>query len=193
MRTSKMMFVCVCVIALTQIGWGQQANKQGAAPGIPGYLDPTTGTFTTKVQPGEVAEASSVPVEAWYGDFYIHLDLEMTTPVPSDGNVTCSSTAFQGYLDRGGGYSENATAVAKHTGSTWTCQMSIPYLWYLQSGTKDWVEIHYSACINGVQTLGSTATVVQLRCSSWGPFAAQVGPPLPPNGSKPTYTFNVRL
>jgi hypothetical protein len=54
MRALKVMFVCMCLVGITQLVWNQDhgvdAGRGTRGRVILGYLDPRTGTFTTKAQ-----------------------------------------------------------------------------------------------------------------------------------------------
>src|SRR5208283_2321768 len=63
MQISKMVFVCFLSIVLCTVGWTQAQPTQGAlgkqAHGIAGYLDPQTGTFTTRAQTAAVPNVAT--------------------------------------------------------------------------------------------------------------------------------------
>jgi hypothetical protein len=176
MKMSKTILVSIFVAMLALLVWSQQTNRQGTRQGIP-----TTQVQTPKADP-------VAPVE-YYGTFNIDLTLTLTTSVPSNGNVTCSSTVGLAAPDPNGTYTETATAVATHqTGGTWVCNMSIPYAWFL--GTLPKYNMNFSAYINGPGMLGSTQGVV-IRSTFWGSYYALAN--VPPPGTITNLSFVGRL
>jgi len=189
MKISKTIFVAVCLVVLSQLVWSQQAVRRDAARGIPGYLDPKTGTFTTKAQP-QAEEANPSSSAYYYGTFKINLTATLTTAVPSGGAVTCSSDVDE-YGDPDGSYSEKAAAVATHvSGAKWTCDMVIPYIWWLGGAATDALAVSYSMGIYEAFTVGSTSTIVTVRQSSFD-APAIVG--VPAAGTTTTLSYGVDL
>jgi len=165
MKMSKTMCVCVCLVGLTQLVWSQQLDRQNAR-GIPGYLDPKTGTFTTRVQTPEAEKAKPLSASWYWGTFNINIAATLTTPVPSGAIVTCSATVDE-IDDTNGSYYEQASAVATAGGSK--CDMSIPYAWDLSNASTDQVIVSYTIAIDESITVGTTTTIVKIRQTEYNP------------------------
>jgi len=167
MKLPITIFVCVCLVGLTQLVWSQQLDRPNAH-GVPGYLDPKTGTFTTKVQTPEADKANPLSASFYFGTYKLDIAATLYTPVPSGGIVTCSGTVDE-YGDPSGAYNEEASAIATGSGSSWKCDMTIPYAWLLSSPSTDNVDVSYSIEIAESITVGTTSTIVTIRRSEFSP------------------------
>jgi len=165
MRISKLIFVCACLVGLTQLGWTQNqhlgANKQ--SHGIAGYLDPRTGTFTTKAQSSGVTPDASEELPPTLTNilarFVFTFNIEFNDQ-PGGATTVCAvdlSTSDSSGLF----YDETATAIATNNGTA--CKVSILFYWSLANPTEDQVFVEYH--INSFQsiTVGGTASVQDFR------------------------------
>jgi hypothetical protein len=171
MRMLKMIFVLVCVVGLTQLIWSQNGSSASErterdthARGIPGYLDPRTGTFTTKAQsvPGNQEGALDPTLTNYYGTYVITLTITISSNISTSDVIVC--TASLSTDDPGGGlFSEDAAAVASRSGNTATCKVVIPYSWFLTTPGTDLVSIDYGADSFHLFTVGSVNQVNTIR------------------------------
>jgi len=165
---SKIILVCVCLVGLTQLVWSQNSNLSavpgGRAHGVPGYLDPQTGTFTTKVQAAQSSETPAVTYVERSGTWEIELTITLTTKPASGDIVTCSAEADV-YDPNSIYWQENGGTVASVSGGTATCTVSLPYLWWLTSPipTDELVGIYYEVDLLHVITVGTTSEIVSTR------------------------------
>ena len=166
MRMSKAIFVCVCLVGLTQLVWSQ--NKDLGAfqeKGIPGYLNPRTGTFTTRTQrsavtPGVTPDFSGTPIF-----FREQANITITNyDQPSNVLVVCHAD-IDSFSDANSGWFDSADVVATASGNTYTCNVPILTLWTLQTPTTDRLQLCVSVDIIQVFTLGSVSSPQSTRSS----------------------------
>jgi len=160
MRISKLIFVCVCLVGLTQLVWSQNERVVGGpakhSHGIAGYLDPRTGTFTTKAQGAGAADASDeLPptltniLARFVFTFAIEYN-DQPTSATTACTVDISTSDSSGLF-----YDESATALATNGGKA--CTVTILFLWSLASPTADQVFAEYHVESFQAVTVGGTS------------------------------------
>jgi hypothetical protein len=165
MRMSKAIFVCVCLVGLTQLVWSQ--NKDIGAfqqKGIPGYLNPRTGTFTTRTQGSAVTPGGDgqFPGTAIFFREQANITIQ-NFDQPTNALAVChvdisSSTEF--------GWFDSADVSATSTANGWTCNVPVLTLWTLVTPNTDKLTLCVSVDILQVFTLGSVSQAVSARTSS---------------------------
>jgi len=160
MRISKLVFVCVCLIGLTQIGWSQNQPLSKQTRGIPGFLDPRSGTFTTRAQS---AGTNSEGAEPALTTILARLIFNFTILNDQPANATTSCTVTLSTLDDSSGlfYDESATAIATENGTA--CKVTILFSWALASPTTDTISVDYHIASYQAITVGGTSTPEALR------------------------------
>jgi hypothetical protein len=188
MRISKLIFVCVCLVGLTQLVWSQNQHLTGGlgrqAHGIPGYLDPRTGTFTTRAQSAGVPPDASEELVPTLTSIYARYVFTFSFKNDQPTSATTSCTVDISTSDSSGlFYDESASALAASNRTS--CTVTILFLWYLASPTTDQVFVQYHIASFQSVTVGGTATVQDFRAAdhSIAPLA------VPANGQ----TINVPL
>jgi hypothetical protein len=142
MKVVKLIVVCLfCLVAIAPPAWSQnqpikqdQPSKQ--EQGVPGFLDPKTGTFTTK--------ARSSASQAAVGTTTILARLIFNFTILNDqpgGNTTVCSVSISP-TDAAGFYSEEASSTA--TGGGTACSVTLLFSWDLATPSSDMVNITYS-------------------------------------------------
>jgi len=165
MRTSKLIFVCVCLVGLAQLGWSESqhlgASKQ--SHGIPGYLDPRTGTFTTKVQSSVVtSDESEEPTTLTTITARLIFNINIVyNDQPSNAITACSVTINEFGDSSGLFYEEEATAIATSNGTA--CKVTILFSWPLANPTQDQISVEYHIDSFQSVTVGGTAVVEPFR------------------------------
>jgi hypothetical protein len=161
MRISKLIFVCMCLVGITQLVWSQNqhvgAGRQGH--GIPGYLDPRTGTFTTRAQPSETGEETPPTFTTILARLVFNFTIAHNDQ-PTNATTSCTvslSTADSSGLD----YNESATAIATNNGTA--CTVTVLFSWTLASPTEDQVFVDYHIASFQSITVGTTASVQEFR------------------------------
>jgi hypothetical protein len=194
MKTMKGIVVLACVLGLTQLVWSQNANSAAErdtnAHRIPGYLDPRTGTFTTKAHsaPANQEGVQDPALTNYYGTYVITLTITISSNIPTSDVIACNGST--GIDDEGGGdFNDEAAAVATRNGSTATCKIVIPYSWFLTNPGTDSVSIDYGVEAFQTFTVGSANQVSTIRSTSRfvGSF------PVQPIGSIIPLAYPVRL
>jgi hypothetical protein len=161
MRISKLIFVCMCLVGITQLVWSQNQHTDAGrqAHGIPGYLDPRTGTFTTRAQPSESAEETPPTLTTILARLIFNF-----TIVPNDQptTATTSCTVSLSTTDSSGlTYVESATGIATNGGTA--CKVTVLFSWALASPTQDQVFIDYHIASFQSIAVGGTASVQEFR------------------------------
>jgi len=191
MRIGKLLLVCVCLVGLTQLVWSQDSSVLKAGErGIPGFLNPKTGTFTAKVQRPE-ATAPAVTSTVYYGTYQVYIHLTVSSDIPSNAVITCSAHLYvsdYGSNPPNGSYDEDGgVVVANRSGTTASCLVPIDYSWSLSNGSTDTFTVSYDIYALVNVPVGSTNNVVSARHSgfTWG-----TTPKIPTSASTTTATFD---
>ena len=124
MKIAKLPAV-IAVLAGSFFPFGSQAED--ISNSIPGYLNPSTGVFTTR--PALTPAASSVVAKATINiTFTVILD----STIPLSQTVTCSASlsSFDNSFINSASAENN---VVKSSASAGTCTISIPYVWEILS------------------------------------------------------------
>ena len=169
---SKIIFTCVCLVALTQLGWSQNGN-QGTLFG---------GRSSAKVQ--SATASPDITTTEVFGIWNVALTLVVTTTPASGDIVACSAT-----LDVEG-YEEKGVAIASISGTSGSCTVVIPYQWYLVAPTTDQVSISYKVDIFHAYTIGGTTLVEQSR-ETFDVIPTTV--PVPPDFAHTTTSATARI
>jgi hypothetical protein len=137
MKLTQAFLVCLCVLGATDLAWSQV--KEPAGRPIPGYLDPATGKFTTRIahaataQPDPAAGVSSTSV-FFREDFQIYI-----ANYDQKGTSAICSVDMTSYDDAGGTYDEVSSVFATAVGSGFSCDVPVLTLWTLQTPTTDMI------------------------------------------------------
>jgi hypothetical protein len=165
MKMLRVIFVSVCLVGLTQLLWSQNASVDMArhtqSHGVPGYLDPRTGIFTTRAQaaPAEGAQeptVTAVPFEVKVDGVW-HL-----STIPKAGDIV-SCQASLSVFDAANSYFENAASIATISGANATCNVLLPVEWTLATPNTDTFSVSYRISIVRAIAVGSTTNVVDIR------------------------------
>jgi len=153
MRMSKVVLVCICLVGSTQLvrsqdkGIGAFQDK-----GIPGFLNPHTGTFTTRApgsNGGQISSLTGTPIL-----FREQFNITITNyDQPSNSLVVCD--AHISTSDANSGFYDSATVTATSSGNTWTCDVPVLTYWTLQTPGSDTVTACVDVSILQLFTLGS--------------------------------------
>lgn len=142
--TTRSLALGSLLIAVALPVLGQQSQRR---TGIPGYLDPLTGGFhPSRTIPDPDAAAK---LTTYTGTLEFQFVIKVASVVPSGHEILCSATADLVDISTtpGGGENvidEEASVVAKQTGTSATCTVLIPYSWSLINGPLDTVGLSYS-------------------------------------------------
>jgi hypothetical protein len=189
MRISKLIFVCVCLIGLTQIGWSQNQHLSKQSRGIPGYLDPRSGTFTTRAQ-SSGTNSEGAELNPALTTILARLIFNFTILNDQPANAVTSCTVALSTLDDSSGlfYDESATSIATKSGTA--CTVTILFSWALASPTTDTISVDYHISSFQAITVGGTSTPEALRTADHS--IANI--PVPMNGqtiTEPTISTTI--
>jgi hypothetical protein len=139
------------------------AQADQSVTGIPGYLDPATGTFTARpaLEPG----ASGLTRK---GKIVVTTTIEIDSSIPKDQPISCSVTlnSFDSLFTNYATGTDNAV----RSGSTATCTMTINYIWQVASAsTTMTVSVMVSTNVSGAEIVYHSGS------SSFTPFAVPSG------------------
>ena len=143
MRISRIVLpVCICLLGLTQPVRSQKTNET-TQHGIPGYLDPRTGTFKplANLAPQEEPEIEAATPSP--GDFAVTFNISVKSSIPSTETIACAFNA-QVFGDASGKtVTDSMTVAATRSGATATCKLKMFYSWPLTSPNTDSVSLDY--------------------------------------------------
>jgi hypothetical protein len=166
MKMSRMIFSLVCLVGITQVVWSQNEALGARKHGIPGFLDPKTGQFTTKV-PSESQDTENPPsLNQYYGTIVIQFTVYIGSKFPPNTVIACGGSAST--FDAGGGeFDEEGSSIAPTpSGGHTTCTVTIPYDWQLSQPTTDVISISLSAEAANVVTINGQPRIVSYRIAS---------------------------
>lgn len=180
MNSTKTILVGLCLLGLSIAGWSQNANRS-SVPGIPGYLDPRTGTF--KPMPLAPPSEDETPVNPTTGKVVLTLTVTLTSTFPTNEVYSCGLSAETIDISTSLTFIDEFEVAATKSGSTLTCKITLPYSWTLTSAGSDTMDLAYS--INAA----APSSGLPLRIADHGIANIKV----PPNGTTTTYTLSTEI
>jgi hypothetical protein len=177
MKAVIAVFVFAC-LGLTSAAWGQAPTPSRPAHGIPGYLDPKTGTFKPLILLEDLGgPAATAPTT---GKLVFTFTVTISSTTLTTAAVSCTLEAYViGATDN---YIESAAAAATGTGASRTCTVTLPYSWILTTAATDTISLSYD-----VEAINTTSGAY--RDSAHSPAAIKV----PATGTTTTETYAVTL
>ncbi len=149
--------ISVSALGITMAAFAQQSP---AKPGVPGYYNPKTHTFTARVT-RETSPEPAATSKTYTGTIKFTIDTTLKTPVAAGQELLCSASADVEDAASGAFYEENASEPAVVSGSTATCIVNLPYSWLLEDGAADPVQVSYELII--LPSSSSSATQYSSR------------------------------
>ena len=137
----------------------QQENRDTK---FPGYYNPKTRTFSTKVAPSLV---SDVATKTYTGTFKFNITVKLDTAVPSGSELLRSASAETVDAGTTNVILESEKAKATVSGTTGTCNISIPYSWALASESSDTVSLSYELLIVPTSTTQESFYLATMRAA----------------------------
>ena len=178
MRITKLLLICMCCVMVAPAVWSQTANAP-AKPGILGFLDPHTGAF--RPVPSATAEGPDA-LTIFTGT--VNVIITVTLKTTAITNVTCSQELS--VVDGTSSprfFAESNSVAGTGTGTTRTCNLSIPYSWGLATQPSDMMSTIYSV-------VGTKGTGLPMRSSTLSPLDTRS---VPANGTTTNLTAAVTL
>jgi hypothetical protein len=158
-RSVFLLFVAALALTIASFGFAQLGSRSSASHQHRQSEDRST--EGTAPQAG-IQFAELPPVPPTTGDLVFNLSLTVKSAVPKNGVVGCETHAS---VSDPSGFSSSETAysLARGSGASWSCKVSMPYSWALSSPNNDAISLSYDAFIaDGVQitaTNGISSTV----------------------------------
>lgn len=139
MEKKAIRIFALSVIGLTMAG-AAYAQQPLTDRGIPGYLNPKTHTFTAQVAKKDVSP--ELTLTKYTGKVVFDITTTLSAAVPSGEVVVCSGHTI--IDDEDDYYYENSgETLAKVSGLTATCTVTVPYVVSLADATADSIGLSY--------------------------------------------------
>lgn len=155
-KLSTLVLFFACFLGVNASLWGQNA---GIVHGVRGYLDPRTGEFHPTPHIADLQSDAEPPALTTFGGkFVVNFTITVDSPIAATTKLTCMVNVT---LDDVG--SQNlilesaAVAIARGTGATVPCSVTIPYSWKLATASTDSVSINYEI-LSPVEVTAVTGT-----------------------------------
>ena len=142
MNYTRSILVGLCLFGLSIAGWGQTLSR-----GIPGFLDPNTGTF--KPMPSLVNTDNLPPVTPTKGRIVLSLVAGIRSALPANEVYSCGISVTTFDTTSGLAFEESAQIAATLSGINEVCVITLPYSWDLTSPGSDSMSISYSVTAVG--------------------------------------------
>jgi len=171
---------------------GQLGSQAPSPHHILGYFNQDTGLFEplrTAVQDTELP-----PVAATTGTLVFNFTITMKSAFPKNGIITCSAAGA--VIETSYSTDEAGFGIAKLvSGTTYSCGVSMPYSWLLNTPATDKIILSYKAQVNeAVQITATNGTGTNVVVSA-GRASSQTTASIavPANGAITTKTVSVTL
>ena len=154
MKISRIVFLCISIVALAAPAWSQPAGPDGPAHAVLGYLNPRSGVFMPMMPaPAGSDETPTPEASASTGKFVFNFTITIASAVPAGDVIQCGAEAS--VFDVVRIFDDTADFVtATRSGSSATCKVTIPYSWPLTTPSSDPVTLTYNVT-TGAPTTGS--------------------------------------
>ena len=168
----------------------QLATQAPSPHHILGFFNQDTGLFEplrTAAQDSELP-----PVAATTGTLVFNFTITVKSAIPKNGIITCSAAGA--VIETSYSTDETGFGIAKLvSGTTYSCSVSMPYSWLLNTPTSDKIILSYKAQVNeAIQITATNGTGTNVLVTA-GRASSQTTAsiPVPANGA--TTTENVSL
>jgi hypothetical protein len=150
MKLMKWMLALSCLLALVASAFAQNSQTKRTF----GYVDGKTGIFHP-LNRTPLSDEAAATISPTTGTFVYDVTITVSSALPTTAVITCD---LSGGVDDPltGLFSNEVGLVAKRSGNTATCTLTMPYSWDLGEPTKDMVELDLTiSATNG--TYGTTS------------------------------------
>jgi len=139
MRKSKLIFVCFCLVALTQLVWSQNNGMAAHRHGIPGYLDPQSKSFTTKAEHSRMGNQRDTPLAGTAILFRETFNFSISAQdIPAAAVIFCYADIST--EDTNGEFYDENSIVATRSGDSASCSVPILVKWTLVNPGTDMID-----------------------------------------------------
>jgi len=193
MQFRKVILSVVFVVGMACFSFAQFEPLSPSSHRVLGYFNPDTGLFEPFRASGQDVEFPPLAAPTT-GTVVFNLTITLKTPLPKNGILACGAGAS--VIETTFSAAESGFAFAKLvSGNTYSCTVTIPYSWTLNSPSTDKIILSYKAQVTeGIQVTATngTATVV---VAGAGRGSSQTIPSVlvPANGATTTENVSVTL
>jgi hypothetical protein len=148
---TKSVLIGFCVFGLSITAWSQNLNRP-SVPGIPGYLDPRTGTFKPMPQVTDSGLTSSV--SPTWGRVVVNLGIAVKSTIPNTETYTCGLSVSAFDTSTGLSFVDTSQVAGTRTGNIVNCSVTLWYSWLLANPGADSMSITYTvSATNGTSAV----------------------------------------
>jgi hypothetical protein len=191
-RNVILAFVVVLFLVCAPFGFAQFETQTRSSHRTLGYFNSDTGLFEPFRPAAEDAELP--PVTPTTGTLVFNFTITLKSPLPKNGILVCSAAGA--VIEAGFSADEGEFGFAKlQSGNTYSCSVSMPYSWLLNSPSTDKIILSYKAeILEAVQITATNGTGTSVTSTS-GRFSSQTiaSIKVPANGATTTETVSVTL
>jgi len=182
----------VLVLSFAPLASAQLADSPLSSRRTLGYYNPDTGLFEPLRPATQDLEAPAVAPTT--GTLVFNFTITLKTALPKNGMLTCGAAGA--VIETGYSADETGFGFAKVvSGNTYSCSVSMPYSWFLNSPGTDKIILSYKATVvEGIQVTATNGTAVTVVASSGrGSSQTIASIAVPANGAITTKVVTVTL
>ena len=184
--------LALLVLAFAPFGFAQIADSPLSSRRTLGYYDPDTGLFEP-LRPA-MQDPEAPPVAPTTGTLVFNFTITLKSGLPKNGVLICS--AGGAVIETSDSADETDFGYAKLvSGNTYSCSVSMPYSWLLNTPGSDKIILSYKAeIIVGIQvTAGNGTAVTVLQTTGRASSQTTASIPVPANGATTTKVVSITL
>lgn len=178
------------VLGLATLGYSQLA--QTSPHRTLGYFNSDTGLFEPLAMSAQEETLSAVAPTT--GTLVFNFTITLKSTLPKNGIITCSASGA--VIETAFSADEGNFGVAKLvSGNTYSCSVSMPYSWLLNTPGTDKIILSYKAQINeGLEIIAANGTANTVLATA-ARFSSQTTAsiPVPANGATTTKPVSITL
>jgi hypothetical protein len=180
----------VLILAFAPFGFAQLGTEALSPHRVLGYFNADTGLFEPLRPAAE--DTDLPPVAATTGTLVYNFTITLKSALPKNGVITCSASGA--VIETKFSADEAGFGIAKLvSGTTYSCNVSMPYSWLLATPTSDKIILSYKAQVNeGIEFTASNGTATSVVLST-GRASSQTTASIPVPASGATTTENVSV
>ena len=141
-RIAVVSLFIVLVLGLAPFGFAQLGTSALSTHRVLGYFNPDTGLL--EPLPTAPQDPDAAQVTPTTGTLTFNITITLKTPLPTHGILACGAAGA--VIETGYSADETGSALAHFvSGTTYSCSISMPYSWLLNTRTTDKIILSYKA------------------------------------------------
>ena len=154
----------VLVLVCAPLGYAQLEAQPAGPHRIPGFYHPDTGIFEPVHSSMQDAETQAVTPTT--GTLVFNFTITLKSALPKNAILIC--TAQGAVIETSFSTTEDGLGIATlESGSTYTCSVSMPYSWMLNTPTTDKIIVSYKAEIfEALQVTATNGTTISVTSTA---------------------------